>query len=349
MVSIRSNYLEHWPIHPRAFYNFMNLDHIKQNISLNLKKHLKQIIPNHPISEIYDYAIFPTGKLFRPLLVWSIGVDLTKDNPLLQKTILDSDSDFGYLASAIEIHHTYTLIHDDMPAMDNDDYRRGKLCIHKKYNEWKALLIGDGLAIGSFALLSKIKSDKMANIFKLFSWSLGPKGLIQGQVLDLSEEMNLSFYNLITTHKLKTARLIQTSILASYLLTTNHQRKIFRPFCDLFKMGESMGITFQLLDDLTELAEKKISSREQAINPWFNYRQESFNSLTHHLNRVEIILAKYDLPTFSLVLVEYFQKIKTIIQNGSNNIEAHFKSEASDEKKILIPIMQLLNRICHGQ
>src|SRR3989339_629827 len=319
----------------------IDLKEITSELSVNLKRHLGQILPHHAISEIYEYALFPTGKLFRPLLVYAIGRDFKRSG--WQGNIIGPQSDFSYLASAVEMHHAYTLIHDDLPAMDNDDYRRGKLTVHKKYNEWKALLVGDGLCVGPFALLSQIKSPAFPDVLKFFSWALGPKGLILGQVLDLSEEMNHSFVNLITTHRLKTARLIQTAIVGSYLLTLDEKKddrkQKYRECRDLYKLGDAMGVSFQLLDDLTELAELKITEREQKINPWLRHSDEALQTLLHYMQIIKKITSTYNgMPTFSLVLDDYLSKIKKILNEGSVNIERHLP-----KKEALVPIMGLFD------
>ncbi|HLT22262.1 MAG TPA: polyprenyl synthetase family protein, partial [Bacteriovoracaceae bacterium] len=91
---------------------------------------------HHPeLFKILDYAVLPAGKLFRPKLVEAIALDLG----------LQITQDHLHLATAVEIHHAYTLVHDDLPAMDDDQYRRGKLSTHAAFNEWKAILAGDAL------------------------------------------------------------------------------------------------------------------------------------------------------------------------------------------------------------
>ena len=126
------------------------LDSIQDEISQNLKLHLKQCIPNQLMKEVYEYCVLPPGKLFRPKLVYAIAKDLS------EKTNLQITQNHKYLASFVEVHHAYTLVHDDLPCMDDDDFRRGKPSAHKAYGEWKALLAGDGLLNVSYELLSKL-------------------------------------------------------------------------------------------------------------------------------------------------------------------------------------------------
>src|SRR5690606_35073769 len=121
---------------------------------------------HHPeLFKILDYAVLPAGKLFRPKLVEAIALDL---GPQITQ-------DHLHLATAVEIHHAYTLVHDDLPAMDDDQYRRGKLSTHAAFNEWKAILAGDALLIHSFNELNKIKNENHRFLLRFFSWATGAK------------------------------------------------------------------------------------------------------------------------------------------------------------------------------
>ena len=112
-------------------------------IESKLKEHLDHALDLNLLNEPIQYAVFPPGKLFRSKLIYALSHDL------------NSHSDaHEFFASSIELHHSYTLVHDDLPTMDNDDYRRGKLSTHKKYGEWKAVLTGDALLALSFGPVS---------------------------------------------------------------------------------------------------------------------------------------------------------------------------------------------------
>ena len=309
----------------------MSFNLIRTKLIDNLDKHIDLITPNHSIKDVYKYASIPPGKMFRPLIVYSISKDLNKSgdtNILLEKSAI------SLICSAIEIHHSYTLVHDDLPCMDNDDQRRGKPSAHKKYGQWKALLVGDGLAIGSFQLLSYISCNNKFELIKLFSWALGPKGLIQGQVLDLSEEMNIDFNNLLRTHSLKTGRLIQVSVLSGLLL--NKLNYTYREYIDFFKIGHILGIIFQLFDDLTELVDKELSQHELNVNPWLKYEKESFYTIESYLNKLNNYIDLYELNAFKNVISEYFVKLKKIIVTNRKTIESHLLHQ---EKKKLDPII----------
>ena len=314
----------------------MNIVKLRANLEKNLIDHLDLVSPNNQFKEIYKYSLIPPGKLFRPLLALSIHLDFTHQNIVFFKP----HEPLSLLASALEIHHAYTLIHDDLPSMDNDDYRRGKLSTHKKFGQWQAILAGDGLLNASYNLLALIDSLQTAKIIKILSHFLGPKGLIDGQIIDLSENEKL-FPHILKMHELKTSRLIQCAIIASYLLSTNKTN--WRTFIDLLKLGKHLGIVFQLLDDLSELNCKKISKHESNINPWLNYLEPSFDYLQKSLDTIHHLTRKHHLDCFRLVINEYLNKNQKIISDGRQVIEAHLKNQ-----NILMPIMNRLDIISNA-
>jgi geranylgeranyl pyrophosphate synthase len=311
----------------------MKIDQLQKNLESHLEVHLTKMLPKHLISQAYLYASLPPGKLFRPLL--SAGVFLFH-NPEQNDAFEHSNTDQAKLASFLELHHAYTLVHDDMPCMDNDDMRRGKLSTHKKYGQWQALLVGDGLLGASWQLLSQIKHKNLLFFFSYSTWCLGPKGLLQGQVLDLSEEMTLSFENLIETHKLKTARLIQASLVGGYLLGANTNMKTAKAY---HRLGEALGISFQLLDDLTELTET-LGEHEKKVNPWTWASVESKEALIKNLNLVTK-LVPIEAALLGQILALYFQGIFKIIGTSKAPLN-QFISEQD-----LRPIISLLKVLGH--
>jgi geranylgeranyl pyrophosphate synthase len=315
----------------------VDLDQLEIEITKNLRSHLKSSVSSHSFSKVYDYALFPVGKLFRPKLVRAISADLTNT----PQSKLDSNSQISVFSSFIEIHHTYTLIHDDLPAMDNDDYRRGRESTHKKFGEWQAILAGDGLLNLSYGLLGNIESDKLPQLLRLCHWCLGNKGLIQGQVLDLSNEMNNSFTNLILTHQLKTARLIQLSLIGGALLSpAQDSSELYNISKKLFRLGHSIGVSFQLLDDLTELTEI-VSGHEKNINPWLNYFNESNEYLLSQLGLVNNSLLQQNYKNTLFILKNYFFVINSKLENGEELIT----QQLGKNSKYLDPIMSSLKRL----
>jgi geranylgeranyl pyrophosphate synthase len=303
-----------------------------------LTYHLSRSLPHHKISEVYYYASLPGGKFFRPHLVWSIFQDLNPSQ--FEKTLNDSstslNSNHALLASAVELHHTYTLLHDDLPCMDNDLERRGKPCTHIAYGEWQALLAGDGLLNISYQLLAKVKNNTRAfDLFKFFSWALGPKGLIHGQVLDLSHEMTNDFSTLLRTHELKTARLIQVSILGSALLALPEKNSIKEK--KLWKYSRLLGVNFQLIDDLSELNTKELSEHEMDVNPWIHFPLETYNETLKGLKNFSELSQELGLKNTDKIVFEYYKKMLTLIEPNVEVISGHLKGKLD-----LVPVVLIM-------
>lgn len=312
----------------------------KKEIELTLFTHLDRLLPHHKIRDVYQYAVFPAGKLFRPSLVWSILFDLNED--LYQKSVLNKYSPHSLLASAVELHHSYTLIHDDLPCMDDDSERRGKPSTHTAFGEWQALLAGDGLLNLSYQLISKSNHPRTIELIRFFSWALGPKGLIQGQVLDLSLEMRQNFANTLRTHELKTARLIQVSILGSALLTetkiTANQRYREKK---LWKYSQLLGINFQLIDDLSELAEEIISDHEISVNPWLHSQQVTNTFTLKSLETFQILSQQLKLESTHKIVAQYYQTMLSIITSKQEIIEKNLQNKID-----LNPVILLMKNFC---
>lgn len=239
---------------------------------LDFDQHLSRRIPffsTHPeIKEIFDYALRPPGKLFRPRLLEALCHDLA---------VKDSQ-DVLTLGCAIEIHHAYSLVHDDLPCMDNDLVRRGKPSTHAKYGEWKALLIGDALLAQSYKELEKIRSSQISLIRQFFLWSTAGKGLILGQWIDLSNKANTTSDRL-RMHELKTSRLMQMAILGAFALKGPVS---FSEMKQALRLGSAIGIVFQLLDDLDDLNDPSL--HELKVNPFILNAAEASEALKKNLN-----------------------------------------------------------------
>ena len=307
----------------------------KKEIELTLLAHLDRLLPHHSIREVYHYAVLPAGKLFRPGLVWSILFDLNPD--LYQKSMTNRYSAHALLASAVELHHSYTLIHDDLPCMDDDSERRGKPSTHKAFGEWQALLVGDGLLNLSYQLISKCNHPRAIELIRFFSWALGPKGLIHGQVLDLSLEMGQTFDNTIRTHELKTARLIQVSILGSAILAGNETSREKK----LWKFSKLLGVNFQLIDDLSELAEEVLSEHERSVNPWLHNLELTYASTLKSLEVFQKLSQELKLVSTRQIVIQYYQAMLLIITKKQEVIEKNL------HKKIdLSPVILLMKNFC---
>jgi len=263
---------------------------------------------NPELLEVMEYAVFPAGKLFRPRLVEALGLDLHKN---LEKNHL-------HLASSIELHHAYTLVHDDLPAMDNDLIRRGKASTHARFGEWKAILGGDALLIASFNELANIRHPNFQELLKLMSWCTGAKGLIEGQFRDLKADGKMNFQEVVRIHELKTGRLIQLATLGSYLLSkeTKLKEKV-----EFMRLGREIGVSFQLLDDLSELTEKEVSPHEKAINPFISNLDEALKELSLSHKRLTQILFKHRLDHTQVMLQNYFKMNQENLLQGFSMLE----------------------------
>ena len=185
--------------------NFNDPSQWVNHINKKLIDLLNQNTPKHEFKNVIEYSLLPAGKLFRPLLVLNAAKDLNRIT-----------EDHLTFAAAIEMHHTYTLIHDDLPAMDDDDERRGRPSCHIKFTEHDAILAGDALLAISFGALSELSSHCQILLKKMYEYT-GAQGLILGQVKDLAKE-NDSIENILEIHELKTARLIQLSLVGSAII-----------------------------------------------------------------------------------------------------------------------------------
>ena len=205
-----------------------------------LEKTLKATLPPHEFQHICTYLFSNPGKLFRSTLIQNLAKDLGLGP--------SQKNDIELLEAFIEIHHTYTLIHDDLPSMDDDKTRRGLESTHIRYGEANAVLAGDALIISSFNTLSKMKGQYISKMLKLTTWATGAKGLINGQYLDLQNHEK-SFEEILRIYELKTSRLFQICTLGTYFIQQDGNEIEYKKLKDFMRIGSYVGILFQLLDD----------------------------------------------------------------------------------------------------
>lgn len=281
---------------------------------------LKKTTNHQELLEVMDYAVLPAGKLFRPRLVEALAKDIGKG----------LDENLTHLGAAIELHHAYTLVHDDLPSMDNDLIRRGKPSTHAQYGEWKAILAGDALLITSFEELNKIEHKNFKRLLKLMTWATGSRGLIEGQFRDLKANGELSLVDVVRVHELKTARLIQLATLGTYFLT---QETNLRGTIEFFRLGREIGVSFQLLDDLSELAEENVSDHEKKINPFIQSLPIALNELKASHKRLVAIIKKHKLENTEKMLDAYFLNNKENLLSNFKYLEENIVSDLSELKK----------------
>jgi geranylgeranyl diphosphate synthase, type II len=215
-------------------------------------------------SKIHDsmrYSLFAGGKRLRPVLTM-ITAELLG---LKAEKVLPT-------ACALELIHTYSLIHDDLPAMDNDDFRRGKPTNHRVYGEAIAVLAGDGLLTLAFDLIAQngeiegIEAKRVLQVIKEVAYASGSQGMIGGQVVDtLSENQIVNLETLEYIHKHKTGALYKAAIKAGAILAGAHEDDIKR----LENYADCFGLAFQITDDIldvigdAELIGKPVGSDEK--------------------------------------------------------------------------------------
>ena len=226
--------------------------------SLDLKTYLKQqkdlvdraldlSLPINRPEKIYEamrYSLLAGGKRLRPILCLAT-CELTGGTIEMAMPT----------ACALEMIHTMSLIHDDLPAMDNDDYRRGKLTNHKVYGEDIAILAGDGLLAYAFEYVASqtknVPPQRVLKVVALLSRALGAAGLVGGQVIDLESEgqsdVSVETLNFIHTHK--TGALLEASVISGAILTGASDEEVHR----LSKYAENIGLAFQIVDDILDI------------------------------------------------------------------------------------------------
>jgi geranylgeranyl diphosphate synthase, type II len=194
------------------------------------------------LDEAMRYSLLAGGKRVRPVLALATAEAIG----------LDPDGVLP-LAAAVELIHTYSLIHDDLPAMDNDDLRRGRPTCHRAYGEDVAILAGDGLYAEAFRLLLSAQAGDPADLLAAaaeLAAATGVQGMVGGQYLDVAASAPSGPDGLRRLHELKTGRLIAASIECVLLLAGPHKRAtipVFRTF------ASELGVLFQIVDDILDV------------------------------------------------------------------------------------------------
>ena len=214
---------------------------------------LESLLPSDDsiLSEAIRYSVLNGGKRLRPILVYLIGE--------LGKAKNDS---LDILAGSVEMIHCYSLIHDDLPSMDDDDLRRGKPTTHKKYDEATAILAGDALQPLAFELVTTINiSDRnKLSIIKSLAEACGYQGMVGGQIKDIHSHNIKDVESLDIMHSQKTGRLIQSSIETAGILSNLRKQDIE----SLIEYGDKIGLAFQIQDDIIDIeSPSTLSGKDQ--------------------------------------------------------------------------------------
>lgn len=227
------------------------LSHSQQRVTnfiiAALQQQRSEFIDSHypPLSKLKEaniYSISNGGKRLRPALVYAVAESFGGI----------SEENQNLLAAAIECLHSYSLVHDDLPAMDDDDLRRGKPTCHIAYDEATAILVGDGLQSFAFELLSQLEleAEKVVAIIHYFSQAAGSFGMVGGQAIDLqSTNQTLSLEQLENMHRLKTGALIQAAVVMPALAVGANNADLQA----LKRYAAAIGLAFQVHDDVLDI------------------------------------------------------------------------------------------------
>lgn len=213
-----------------------------EKIGLTIEDFYKSQQVSSDLSEVILYSVRAGGKRIRPLLLLE----------LIQAFGLELAEAHYQVAAALEMIHTGSLIHDDLPAMDDDDYRRGRLTSHKKFGEDMAILAGDSLFLDPYGLLAmaELPSQVKVDLISELSLAAGSFGMVAGQVLDMQGEgQAISLEDLKIIHANKTGKLLTYPFVAAGLIAEAEQSVLDK----LLRIGELLGLAFQVRDDILDV------------------------------------------------------------------------------------------------
>nr|WP_184663591.1 farnesyl diphosphate synthase [Texcoconibacillus texcoconensis] len=281
----------------------------KPEIEDRLLNEVDELKVPSPLQEAMRYSLEAGGKRLRPLLLLATLDSFNKD---VRK---------GYdVAAAIEMIHTYSLIHDDLPAMDDDHYRRGKLTNHKVYGEAVAILAGDALLTHSFKMVTQsnhLNDQERVWLVDHLSTAAGPEGMVGGQLADMEgENKQLTVDQLEYIHTHKTGELLAFSIEAGAYLAgaTFEQRSL------LERYAKNIGLAFQIKDDIldvegnADLLGKPVGSddeNEKSTYPKLLTLEGAKEKMVSHIEEAKSYCQKaVPSPSFLLQLADYIMERK---------------------------------------
>lgn len=249
------------------------------------------------IFDAVNYSVRAGGKRLRPMLMLEIF-----------RLFGGKEQEVYPFMAAIEMIHTYSLVHDDLPAMDNDAFRRGKMTTHTKFGEDIGVLAGDGLLnlayeIMSEALLNSERMDRAARAMQVIAKKAGIYGMVGGQTVDVENEgKEMTIDTVMYIHNLKTAALIEASMMAGAILAgaTAEQIDIVE------KMANKVGIAFQIQDDILDVT----STTEQLGKPALS---DEKNQKTTYVSLLGVDISKEHVKRYSREAIELLESL------GGNN------------------------------
>lgn len=275
------------------------VEHCRTRVNTTLNQCVSQHATTSPfLHEAMTYVILGSGKRLRPLLVYSAG-----------KMFGSPWENLDIAAAAMELTHLYSLVHDDLPAMDNSDYRRGRLSCHKAFDEATAILVGDALLTMAFECLVTMSSptlspEQTTAMVKVLAQASGPSGMIAGQDLDLrvatGNLTNLTATDMDQIHSLKTGALFKASVELGLI-----GAGIFPNEATARNLGELallLGNFFQLKDDLSDnqVSAKTDTPQTMEANSYLHFGIEKTEQrLTNLHSLIQQHLESYPSPQHS--------------------------------------------------
>jgi len=239
------------------------ISHVRDQVSQNIKKVIGH---SNQIEKAMAYSAISESKMIRAGLIFASG----KLNPVISNKALLT------LATSIELIHTYSLIHDDLPCMDDDDLRRGKDSNHIVYGEADAVLAGDALQTLAYEIIcneDSLSSKDKVKAIKLISEACGKNGMVFGQHLDVkNESKNIDEVLIEKIHELKTGKLIVCSIMLGQIGNNDKLKKNI-----LESFGEKIGLAFQITDDILEITSDKITLGKNINSDSKNFKSTYVN------------------------------------------------------------------------
>ncbi len=267
-------------------------DKLKEKVNF-INKHLENFIPKGIPKELFDameYSLKSGGKRIRPILVLESAKSINRNVDV---------NNFIDIAISTEFIHTYSLIHDDLPAMDDDDFRRGKPTCHKVYGEAIAILAGDGLLTYTFEIISKNKNidpKKLIKIINILSHNVGIYGMVGGQAADILD----SFQDVQFIHTNKTAKFISACCQIGAVLADAPEEELNK----LKEYGLNIGLAFQIWDDvLDEIGEESKTGKKL-------HKDKEKNKVTYP--------SVYGLEKSIEIAKDYVEKAKSLIKDLEN-------------------------------
>lgn len=223
----------------------------EQQLRLRLNQYCGKL-SNTALLDAIDYSLFNGGKRIRPALVYASA------------ELMDINGEADSIACAIELMHSYSLIHDDLPAMDDDDMRRGKPSCHRQHGEAIAILAGDAMQALAFECLSKaslINDTSKVRLCQTLAESVGIRGMASGQAMDilLAQHKTPENFNVEHIHRLKTGALMKACIVMPMHCVPNITAAVKQSLCNY---ADDIGLCFQIKDDILDDASNGSSTAD---------------------------------------------------------------------------------------